>query len=83
MLGIIHIQLAVEEFIKHEWCKGNVVGALLVDVKNAFPSVLHSHLLHNLRKRRTPEPLSSAHSSPTAAPPSDVLTTPQNHSNAQ
>ena len=47
----------VEEYIKHEWRKGNVVGALLIDVKNAFPSVSHPRLLHNLRERRIPEPL--------------------------
>jgi hypothetical protein len=40
--------IAIEEYMKHEWRKGNVVGALLVDVKNAFPSVAHPRLLHNL-----------------------------------
>jgi ribonuclease HI len=49
--------IAIEEYIKHEWRRGNVVGALLVDVKNAFPSVSHPRLLHNLRTRRIPEPL--------------------------
>jgi hypothetical protein len=49
--------IAIEEFIKHEWRRGKVVGALLVDVKNAFPSVSHPRLLHNLRDRRIPEPL--------------------------
>ena len=49
--------IAIEEFIKHEWRRGKVVGALLVDVKNAFPSVSHPCLLHNLRTRRIPEPL--------------------------
>ena len=49
--------IAIEEYTKHEWRKGNVIGALLVDVKNAFPSVSHPRLLHNLRDRRIPEPL--------------------------
>ena len=49
----------IEEYTKHEWWKGNVVGALLINVKNAFPSVSHPRLLHNLRERRIPEPLVS------------------------
>ena len=49
--------IAIEEYMKHEWRKGNVVGALLVDVKNAFPSVSHPRLLHNLQDRQIPEPL--------------------------
>jgi hypothetical protein len=49
--------LTFTEFTKHEWRKGNVVGALLIDVKNAFPSVLRPRLLHNLKKRRIPGPI--------------------------
>jgi ribonuclease HI len=51
--------VSITEYIKHEWRRGRVVGALLIDVKNAFPSVSQPRLLHNLRKRRVPYELTS------------------------
>ena len=50
---------AITERIKNEWRKGKVVGALLIDVKNTFPSVSKQRLLYNLQKRRIPKVLVS------------------------
>lgn len=38
-------------WIKREWSKGKVVGALFADVNSAFPSVHHPRLLDTLEKR--------------------------------
>lgn len=38
-------------WIKREWSRGNVVGALFADVKSAFPSVHHPRLLNILEKK--------------------------------
>ena len=51
--------IAITERIKNEWRKGNVVGALLIDIKNAFPSISKQRLLYDLQKRRIPEVLVS------------------------
>ena len=51
--------IAITERIKNEWRKGNVVGALLINVKNAFPSVSKQWLLYNLWKRKIPKVLVS------------------------
>lgn len=41
-------------FIKDNWRKGNVVSALFLDVKAAFPSVTVPRLLYDLRERGVP-----------------------------
>ena len=51
--------IAITERIKNEWRKGNIVGALLINVKNAFPSVSKQWILHNLRKHKIPKVLVS------------------------
>ena len=42
--------VAIEERVKHKWRHKNVVGALLIDVKNAFPTVSKPRLIHNMCK---------------------------------
>ena len=36
------------KFIFDQWRKGNVVSALFIDVKGAFPSVEVQQLIHNM-----------------------------------
>ncbi|KAI5891867.1 uncharacterized protein SCHCODRAFT_02478998, partial [Schizophyllum commune H4-8] len=43
--------------IKDAWRVGKVVSVLFKDISQAFPSVSHPRLLHNLRRRRVPEVL--------------------------
>jgi ribonuclease HI len=43
------------DFIKEQWRKGNVVLALSLDVKGAFPSVNKDRLLEVLRRKGVPE----------------------------
>ena len=38
-------------YIKNAWRRGEVVEALFLDIKAAFPSVLLEQLIHNMRKR--------------------------------
>lgn len=49
--------LHLTQRIKDSWRKGHVASVLYLDISSAFPSVNHARLLHNLRKRRVPEPL--------------------------
>lgn len=46
--------LTLTHFIKDAWRRGDVVSSLFLDISQAFPSVSHPRLLHNLRKRRIP-----------------------------
>ena len=39
------------KFIFDQWKKGNVVSALFLDVKGAFPSIEIQKLIHNMRKK--------------------------------
>ena len=43
--------------IKDAWRTKRVTSVLYLDISSAFPSVNHRRLLHNLRKRRVPEPM--------------------------
>ena len=40
----------VTRFVKDVWRKGEVVSALFLDIKSAFPSVVLNWLRHNMRK---------------------------------
>jgi ribonuclease HI len=40
--------------IKNAWRRGRVVSVVFMDIAQAFPSVNHERLLHNLRKRGVP-----------------------------
>jgi len=40
---------------KDAWHKGQVVSALFLDIKGAFPSVDIDRLIHNMRKRGIPK----------------------------
>src|SRR5882724_3648076 len=44
----------VTKYVKDAWRKGEVVSALFLDVKSAFPSVMLGKLLHNMRLRGVP-----------------------------
>ena len=39
------------KFIFDQWRKGNVVSALFLDIKEAFPSVEVNELIHNMRMK--------------------------------
>src|SRR5882672_8149571 len=41
--------------MKDAWRKGQVVSALFLDIKSAFPSVVLSQLIHDMRRRGVPE----------------------------
>ena len=41
----------VTKFMKAIWWKGEVVSALFLDIKGAFPSVILSQLVHDMRWR--------------------------------
>lgn len=41
--------------IKDAWRRGKVASVLFLDISQAFPTVSHQRLLHNLRMRRVPE----------------------------
>jgi hypothetical protein len=41
--------------MKDMWRRGNVVGALFLDIKGAFPSVILERLIHNMRCRGVPK----------------------------
>jgi len=45
----------VTKFMKDAWWKGEVVSALFLDIKSAFPSVVLSQLVHDIRQRGIPE----------------------------
>lgn len=47
--------LHLTQHIKNGWRRRKVVSALLLDISQAFPTVSHERLLHNMRKRRVPE----------------------------
>jgi ribonuclease HI len=47
--------LYLAQWIKDKWRQGSVTSVLFLDISQAFPSVSHTRLLHNLRKRRVPE----------------------------
>lgn len=49
--------LLVVQRIKDAWRTKSIVSALFLDISQAFPTVSHGRLLHNLRKRCIPEPL--------------------------
>ena len=42
------------KFIFNQWRKGNVVSALFLDIKGAFPSVKVNQLIHNMRMKGIP-----------------------------
>jgi len=42
--------------VKSAWRKGKVVSILFLDVEGAFPNAVTEQVLHNMRKRRIPEP---------------------------
>ena len=42
------------KFIKDAWCRNEVVSALFLNVKGAFPSVSVKRLIHNLRMKGIP-----------------------------
>jgi hypothetical protein len=41
--------------IKDAWRKGEVMGALFLDIKGAFPSIRLDQLIHNMRMRGVPK----------------------------
>ena len=41
--------------IKDTWRKGNNIGALSMDMKGAFPSIILEKLIHNMRCKGIPE----------------------------
>jgi Reverse transcriptase (RNA-dependent DNA polymerase) len=41
-------------YIKDAWRRGEVVGALFLDIKAAFPSIILKRLIHNMRRRGVP-----------------------------
>ena len=43
------------KFIFDHWRKGNIVSALFLDVKGAFPSVEVQRLIHNMRMKGVPQ----------------------------
>ena len=45
----------VTKFMKDAWWKGEVVSALFLDIQSAFPSVVLSQLVHDMRQRGIPE----------------------------
>lgn len=47
----------VVQRIKDAWRTKGIVSVLFLDISQAFPTVSHGRLLHNLRKQRIPEPL--------------------------
>ncbi|KAJ8494781.1 hypothetical protein ONZ51_g2095 [Trametes cubensis] len=49
--------LHLTQFIKDSWRRGKVTTVLYLDITSAFPAVNHRRLLHNLRRRRVPEPI--------------------------
>jgi len=49
----------VTRFVKDAWRKGQVVSALFLDIKSAFPSVILSQLIHNMRRMRVLEQYTS------------------------
>ena len=49
--------LYLVQCIKDAWRRGNVVSVLLLDISQAFPTVSHERLLHNLKKRQIPDTL--------------------------
>ena len=44
----------VTKYVKDAWRKNEVVSALYLDVKSAFPSLMLEHLLHDMRRQGTP-----------------------------
>ena len=44
----------VTKFVKDAWRRKEVVSALFLDIKSAFPSVVLDWLVHNMRKRGMP-----------------------------
>jgi len=44
----------VTKFVKDVWRKKEVVSALFIDIKSAFPSVVLDHLVHDMRNRGVP-----------------------------
>ena len=44
----------VTKYVKDAWRKSEVVSALFLDVKSAFPSVVLGRLLHDMRRRGVP-----------------------------
>ena len=47
--------LLLTETIRHAWKEKDVYSVVFMDVAGAFNNVHVKRLLHNLRKRRTPE----------------------------
>lgn len=45
--------------IKDAWRQKGVLSVLFLDISQAFPSVSHTRLIHNLQKRRTPTNLTT------------------------
>lgn len=52
--GVDALQL-MTSFIKDAWRRKEVVTALYLDVKEAFPSICIERLVHNMRKRGIPK----------------------------
>jgi hypothetical protein len=42
--------------IKDAWRRKKVVSVLFLDIEGAFPNAVNSRLIHNMRKRRIPQP---------------------------
>lgn len=49
--------LYLTQRVKDAWRKGNVISVLFLDISQAFPTVSHERLLHNLKKRQAPSEL--------------------------
>jgi len=49
--------LVLSENIHPAWKKGEIYSAIFLDVVGAFNNVHHKRLIHNMRKRRIPTPI--------------------------
>lgn len=49
--------LTLVQYIYDVWRQKGVATVLYLDIKQAFPTVCHARLIHNMRKRRVPEEL--------------------------
>jgi ribonuclease HI len=46
--------LYLVQHIKDKWRQGKITSVIFLDISQAFPSVSHERLIHNLQKRRVP-----------------------------
>jgi len=49
----------MSKFVKDLWCRKEVVSSLFLDIKSVFPSVVLTHLVHNMRTRGVPSQYTS------------------------